>query len=250
MTPGPGIDRRHGQQPSRGVRQRIDGEARWQLVDGGVVATRQHAAAEVPARGHRVDPGDRVPVVAVALVHHRQEVLEVRRPLGVDGAAARLDRQQADRGVEDHAGEAHPADRRPEQLGARPVRSRRPSRRRGAVTGGSRWTRRSRRRGGSCRGCRWRSAPPTVTKRVPGDTGTKKPRGTRTCEQLVEADAGRHGRRPRDRVQDGVVGVVVETQHRAPAVLRGIAVGAPHPPDDAATPGQVLDRRPESLDVA
>ncbi len=244
-----GDHRRHGQPLPRGVRQRVHGEARWQLVDGGVLATRQDAAPEAPARGHRVDPGDRVPVVAVALVHHRQEVLEVRRPLGVDGAATRLDRQQADRGIEDHAGEAHPTDRRPEQLSAL-VRSRLDDRAVGEEQ------------------CQAGHVGPERSVDVvvlavdvagdgPADGDEAGPRGHRheeaprdeDLEQLVEADARRDGGRPRDRVQHGVVGVVLEAQHGAPTVLRRVAVGAPHPPDDAATSRQVLDRGPQRLDV-
>ena len=93
-------------------------------------------------------------------------------------------------------------------------------------------------------------APPTVTKRVPGDTGTKKPRGHEDLQQLVEADARRDGGRRRDRVEHGLVGVVLEAQHGAPAVLRRVAVGAAHPPGDAAASRQVLDGGPERLDVA
>ena len=236
MTPGRGITGGTASALARVVRQRVDGQPRRQLVDGGVVATGQHAAPEVPARGHRVDPRHRVAEVAVALVHHRQQRVEVGGPLGVDGAAARLDRQQADRGVEDDAGEAHPADRRPEQLGARSVGdssttvpSARSSDRRATLEPNepSTWW-----------FLPWMSlamAPPTVTKRVPGVTGTKKPRGHEHPQQLVEADAGRHGGRRRRRRRDGVVGVVLEAQHGAPAVLRRVAVRAPEPAGDAAT---------------
>ena len=135
------------------------------------------------------------------------------RPVSTDEAAG-LDREQPERGVEDHAGEAHAADRRPEQLG---------------VAVGAELDDRGRRR--ACSDIRvtwlpnepstwwflpWMSlaiAPPMVTNRVPGVTGTKKPRGTIIAQQVVDADPGRHGDRAGRVVdRDGVV-----RRHRAGA---------------------------------
>ena len=56
-------------------------------------------------------------MVAVALVHEREERVEVGRAGGVDGDAARLHPQQLHGGVEDHTREPHAADGRPEQVG-------------------------------------------------------------------------------------------------------------------------------------
>ena len=77
-------------------------------------------------------------------------------------------------------------------------------------------------------------APPTVTKRVPGDTGTKKPRGTRTRSSSSRLTPAGTVAVAASVVEDGVVGVVLEAQHGAAAVLRRVAVGAPQPPGDAA----------------
>ena len=74
-----------------------------------MVAAGEDRAAGRGAAGQQVDPGDRV---AVAVVGGRQpghQVVEVRRPLGVDRHQRGLDRLEPDRRGEDHAGQAHAA---------------------------------------------------------------------------------------------------------------------------------------------
>ena len=123
-------------------------------------------------------------------------------PLGVDATAARLDREQPERRVEDHARSA-PC-RRPSPRTASGRRSgpssttvavgeqQRQPRGRGCRT--------SRRRGGSCRGCRWRWRRRRSRSGCPGVTGTKNPRGTMTRSRSSRLTPGRHrGRRRRRR---------------------------------------------------
>ena len=77
-------------------------------------------------------------------------------------------------------------------------------------------------------------APPTVTWRVPGSTGTHSPNGQRRLHQLVQADAGVDVDQPgvgADRV-DAVQRRHVD--HQAAAVLGVVAVGAAQPACDHA----------------
>ncbi len=90
-----------------------------QLVDPCMVAAGEHAATELASLGHQVDPGDAVAIVVVALAHCREQGIEIGKALSVHRHLAGLDRYQAECGFEDHAGEAHPANRRPEQFGIR-----------------------------------------------------------------------------------------------------------------------------------
>ena len=84
-------------------------------------------------------------------------------------------------------------------------------------------------------------APPTVTKRVPGDTGTNRPRGTITRSSSSRLTPAGTVAVAAVRVDDGLVGVLAQPQHGAAAVLRGVAVGATQPAGDAAAPRQLLD---------
>ena len=93
-------------------------------------------------------------------------------------------------------------------------------------------------------------APPTVTKRVPGVTGTKQPRGTSTRSSSSRLTPGRHGRRAGGVVDDRLVGVVAQAQHGAAAVLRRVAVGPAQPAGDAAAAGRSLTAAAQPVDVA
>ena len=77
-------------------------------------------------------------------------------------------------------------------------------------------------------------APPTVTKRVPGVTGTKKPRGTRTRSSSSRLTPAGTVAVDVAASIDGLVGVVVQAQHHAAAVLRRVAVRAAEPAGDPA----------------
>ena len=91
--------------------------ARPELVERRVVAAEQHRPAQGSAARHAVDPRARVAVVGVAGAHAVHDVVEVPCPLGVDPHEHRLDREEAHRHLGHDPGEAHPAGRRPEQLG-------------------------------------------------------------------------------------------------------------------------------------
>ena len=72
------------------------------------------------------------------------------------------------------------------------------------------------------------SAPPTVTNRVPGVTGTNQPRGSDGADQRVEAHARRRRvpRRSRDRGRCPASSARA-VEHGAARVLRRVAVAAP-----------------------
>jgi hypothetical protein len=69
------------------------------------------------------------------------------------------------------------------------------------------------------------------------------PAGHDDVEQVVEAEARRRGHRAGPVVDAHRVVGWLQTKHVAAAVLRGISVGAAQPTRDAASVGQVLDRR-------
>ena len=101
-----------------------------EVVERGVIAEREHGATEAGAARHEVDPRHRVPVVVVAgsIRSSRRRDWSIRSV--IDQAPTRLDREHPERRVDDDAGEAHPADRRPPQLRIGVVgdrRARRPS---------------------------------------------------------------------------------------------------------------------------
>ena len=95
---------------------------------------------------------------------------------------------------------------------------------------------RRRRRGPSTSRRRWwflpwtsaATAPPTVTWRVPGVTGTNQPRGTRNAQQLVEGGAGAGGHDAGGGVEHRARGASPPSwsTHDAAGVLGGVAIGA------------------------
>ena len=90
---------------------------RLDLVGARVDAAREDRAPQVGAAGHAVDPGDRVAVALVALGHRGHHRVEVGVALGVDQDPVGLDGDQAQGEPGDDAGQAHPADGRPEEVG-------------------------------------------------------------------------------------------------------------------------------------
>ena len=90
---------------------------RRQPVERGVVAAQQHRPAQRRSAGQTVDPRDGVAVRVVATAEPGHGVVEVGRPLGVDGDVRGLDRDQAERRLGDDAGETHAAGCCPEELG-------------------------------------------------------------------------------------------------------------------------------------
>ena len=85
-------------------------------------------------------------------------------------------------------------------------------------------------------------APPMVTKRVPGETGTKNPRRHDDAQQLVDADTGRHGDRAARRVEHRLVRSTQQTQHQPAGVLRGVAVAATQTTHQRAAVADFLER--------
>ena len=81
-------------------------------------------------------------------------------------------------------------------------------------------------------------APPTVTKRVPGVTGTNQPRGTITRSSSSRLTPAGTVAVAGGGVDDDLVGVVVQADHGAPAVLRRVAVRAAEAAGDAAARGR------------
>ena len=204
-----------------------------QVGQPGLVAPGEHRPAQVLAPGDRVEPGHRVGVRVVAGRHPRHQVVEVGAPVGVDDEVRRLGALQRDR------------------RGRAPPRSG-PSRRW--------WPRRSarcRRAGVSVRtspsaisrssDATWLPklpsvwwflpctsaaiAPPMVTCRVPGSTGTHRPNGSSariSASRLTPACTVTVGGSPvgvdgEDPVQLGQV------EGGAAGVLRGVAVAAAQP---------------------
>ena len=113
-----------GRHEGRRDRERLRGEAAGvpalrarDLVERRVVAATQDPATHGTSAGGAVDPGDGVAVPVVAFAHARHEVVEVRAAFLVDGDQRRLDRDEVEGRVEDHAGEAHAAGGGPEDLG-------------------------------------------------------------------------------------------------------------------------------------
>ena len=90
-----------------------------------LVAPGQHRPAQVPAPGHRVEPGDRVEVVLIAFGHPGHQVLDVAAPVGVDQEVRGLGPLQRDRGAQHGTGQTHAADGGPEQLCGLALRSQR-----------------------------------------------------------------------------------------------------------------------------
>ena len=95
-------------------------------------------------------------------------------------------------------------------------------------------------------------APPTVTKRVPGETGTNRPCGT--LRRRIAVDAHPTGSRHRRRsVIDGERPrrhLVVEADHQSPAVLGAVAVAASEAASDGAAWRKVAHEFFESLGIA
>ena len=83
-----------------------------------MAATDQHGAAEAAAAREAVDPGDRIAVALVLLVHERHQLVEVGAALRVGPDAAGLDRQQLQGRLGDDAREAEAARGRPELVGS------------------------------------------------------------------------------------------------------------------------------------
>ncbi len=100
----------------RPIGTRLLGVARPELVHARMITAGQHTAPEATTLGHQIDPGDAVAVVVVTFAHRREQGIDVGKALGVHRHPTGLDRYQAEGGFEDHSGEAHPADRRPEQF--------------------------------------------------------------------------------------------------------------------------------------
>jgi hypothetical protein len=142
-----------------------------------VVASHQDAAPERPAAGEAVDPGDGVAAEALLLLEAREDLFEVLPAPLDDAHPRRLERQERQACREDDAGQPHAADRGVERFGVL---------RRGAAE-------RLARGEEEVSSSTWRpivpstwwflpwmsaaSAPPTVTKRVPGTTGRKSRAG-------------------------------------------------------------------------
>ena len=77
-------------------------------------------------------------------------------------------------------------------------------------------------------------APPTVTKRVPGVTGTNQPRGTMTPSSSSRLTPAGTVTVPAPSSMHRLVGVVLQAQTRAAAVLGRVAVRAAEAAGDAA----------------
>ena len=77
----------------------------------------ERGPAELLAAGDQVDPRDRVAVQVIVGDHPFEQRVEVRHPLVDHQDVLRLDRDQIEGGPQDETGEAHPADRRPPQVG-------------------------------------------------------------------------------------------------------------------------------------
>jgi hypothetical protein len=207
-----------------------------------MVATGEHAAPHRPTLRLRVDPRHAVAVVVVALGHGRQQRVEVGDAVGVDRHLAGLDRQQPDGGVEDDAGEAHPADGGPEQrrlhLRAdellRPIRHQQrerhdvqPERTLAVVV-----------------------LPVDVAGDGPADGDEPRARRDRhepparhdDAQQVVDADPGGHGDRAGGRVEHGLMCGAEQAQHQPTRVLRRIAVAAAQPAHERATSTGFLQR--------
>ena len=88
-----------------------------ELVAADEVALDQHRPAQRAPPGQEVDPCHRVAVPPASFGQQREERVEIGHPIGVDPEQARLDRVQADRRLDDRAGQAHAPARGPERLG-------------------------------------------------------------------------------------------------------------------------------------
>ena len=82
----------------------------------GVVRPGQHGTTQVAPCGQAVDPGHRVPVGVLVLGQTGHAGIEIICPFGVDEHGRRLDRQQPQDCLEDHAGKAHATTGRPEDV--------------------------------------------------------------------------------------------------------------------------------------
>ena len=242
----PRDDRRQRHQLLAGVRQRSAGVLGVELGRAGVVGVGQHAPSEVAAGRKQVEPGHRVAEVGVVLRHARHDLVEVVDPPRVDRHQAGVDRDQPERRIEDHTGQPHPADGRPEQLRVA-VRTDLDDGRVGQHQPQP--------------GDLIAERPVEVVVLAvdvagdrPTDRDEARARGDGheptarhdDVEQVVEADPGRHGHGAGGVVDLHCVVGRAQPQHVSTAVLRGVAVRAPETAGDAAPIGQVLDRRREA----
>ena len=216
-----------------------------QLVARGERPAGEHGPAELRAGGGGVEPGGGVAVGVVRAVgEQREQLVEVAGAVGVDDEVRRLGAVQLDR---------------------RRARSRRsgPCRRR--------WPRTARPRGRPASACGprrppvtrsidstwlpklplvwwflpWTSAPiapPIVTCRVPGSTGTHQPSGSAARIRVSRLTPPSTTATPRVGVDRGRAGEPGHVEHEAARVLRGVAVGAAEAAGDHPARARGRDR--------
>ena len=224
---------RHRSEARRGEGQGVGAGGRLlgdEFVVGGMVAPGEHGPAEVRSGGDHVDPGNGVPVQVIAGLHPLEQAVEIRHPLREHQTPTRFDRQQPHGRLDDDAGQAHPADRRPPQQRVRGSGDR--------ATSSVRQQHRHRIDVSSERAI----GMMVLAVDVAGDGAAdgdepcarrhrhEEPSGHDVAQQFVEADSGADIDRARVGIeQDRPRG---EPYDRPAAVLGGIAVGPPHPPSD------------------
>ena len=221
---------------------------RGQLGGGRVISPGEHGAPQPAAPGEAVDPGHRVAVAVVALVHPREQVVEVAGALEVDQHLAAGDGQQPQRRVEHDAGQPHPAGGRLERVRLVRARDR------------QQLARRRQQREREHVGAEAAVAVVVLAVDVAGDRAPDRHVAGPRRDRGEEAERQRRLREPRDR-QAGAdpedaarqVDVVdaaeaVRRQHVAAGVLCRVAVAATEPAGDrsagAGPPHQSAELRP------
>ena len=206
--------------------------------------------SDAPLR-EAVDPRDRV-----AVVGRRPRACAPSRCRGRGSARCRpdqrrLDRQQPQRRLGDDAGEAHAAGGAPEQLGVGVGRDRRPTPFGVCSTNDSTWLAKL---PSTWWNLPWMSAaiaPPTVTWRVPGVTGTNQPSGTSERMSASRLTPASTRTTPRSRSMSRTPASAVRVEHGAAGVLRRVAVAAAEPAGDQPASAGVREhgrrRRPSSV---
>jgi hypothetical protein len=88
-----------------------------QRVAGGEIADREYAASEPRPRAGAIDPRHRIAVVSIGALERFERVVDIGRADQLAFQICGFDAPQAHLDIEDHAGQPHPADGRPEQIG-------------------------------------------------------------------------------------------------------------------------------------